>query len=331
MTTHHTNALAKRILANSDIKDKFWNEYLSGIGNSTKAAWYHSAGLDWRPLKAIRSLTNWHYLSGRDNRELHAIGTEIRGTMMLFSDFHPRIYRELLEIWMAKRDKDESKFNQVAKHLLRTPHLFSWNLLLSIEPFRVYTEEERNHSTGKMLRLNPHAEARKGHSHNGHHGTRRIQRSTDWVVSEDHEYDGFLIKLAGYDGSQALFDTVIYFCLDDRDVMDLLRETKVKVACLFENRAHGDNGDGIGTSFEHIFETPEDAESLKYLFTDNYDYCDSQGKLKLNEESFRLLHESAHKYEVDYVIRGVNIKPVVQPSPRDVLGHGGGFCLAIRR
>jgi hypothetical protein len=327
MTTHHTNALAKRILANSDIKDKFWNEYLSEVAKNTKATWYHSAGMDWRPLKAIRSLTNWHYLSGRDNRELHAVGTEIRDTMMLFSDFYPRIYGELLEIWTAKKEKDESRFNQVARHLLKTPHLFSWNLLQSIEPFRVYTEEERNHSPGKILRLDPHAGGRKGH--NGAHGTRRMQRSADWVVSEEHEHDGFLIKLAWYDGSQALFDTVIYFCLDDRDVMNLLRETKVKVVCLFENRAHGDTGDGTG--FEHIFETSEDIASLKYLFTDNYDYSDAQGKLLLNEERFRLLHESAHEFEVNYVIRGVNIKPVVQPSPRDVFGHGGGFCLAIRK
>jgi len=292
------NDLIDKIYHLNDIKDEFWQGYLSRISNNIKVTWHHSSGFDLRPLAVVNGLTIYYSRSDK-LRISRYIGRELQKTEFVFNDSWNRYYDIFLDLWNKKQHGglNESDVSQLHEHYSGIPSVES---MLSIVPFRLFSNEERKALKSLDFMCRCYKENR---------------------IEENREFDGFAIKFFSFSSS---YITIIFLCLDDRIVKKIFDDYNIDVICIFENTAGG--GEGGSLSLDCLYNTSEEMKNVKYIFTDRYFYDDEKKRLKLgynflNDDYYvsNYMHECFHKfYSVCY-------------SEEDVVGYGRGFGLASRK
>lgn len=278
------DTLVKKIYRLNDVRDGFWNSYLDRIKDGMRVTWYHSSGFDLRPLYAIRELTSFGHEYDMSNGTFNKIGKDIQNTDIVFNDYKVHFYDALLEIWnkkrngvlgankpstadmvqfLARKKEMSDDFSDLFSHTSHKyfKNFFSENTLESIEPFKLFADDERS-------LLEPSI------SHRDYYPNEA--REYDSAVTQ-REYDGFAIKLSSFSSSHV---TIIFLCLDDVLVKKVFDDYQIEVVCLFENASGV--GMGGGYLFEWLYRKHYDLKNLKYIFTDNFRYDEETKRLLLN-------------------------------------------------
>jgi len=334
--------------------DPSWVKALLGDGRIT---WYHASALDGRPVMALRVLLEWNIGTEKENTIFCNVGNELSNTTLVFSDYSDSVYSRLLKAYHHTRDEISGgqRFIQTLEHI--DPYA------TEIEPFIIFKNEER------VL-------------YNVKYNT----------TTTDREYDGFILKLTRFGDVAVSSDSVVFFCMDDYGLKELFDLYGIEVVAVFENQAGNEGSPGI----KQIYSSSDEAASIKYLFTDMYNYqnrlyCDHHpdysysDKHPENDDSYKCgetcpverslpdyaktltysdickrgrysLYSSCYSgvfdgFQVYNFVEGRNkLTPLFTRLPErelalfvegvengymyesqsNVVGYGGGFCLAVR-
>jgi len=278
------NDLVDKIYRLNDVKDGFWKDYLEEIRSDFKVTWHRSCGYDLRPLYIIK---NFGYSK---TRVIRKIPKEIKKTDIIFSDaaeydYTHEFYNELLDLW---KNNQKGVFYGVYLNNRKENWQFKFPSNISdVTPFKLFTEEERK-------------ELKKMHFKNSWGEGNEVTP----IINLEREFDGFAMKINGYDFSES-YITLIYLFLDDRITKKIFFDYNIEIVCLFESRTSGKGG---GLPFSWLFYDLEEFKDIKYIFTDKCVYDDEKSLLKLDYELI------ADKYVL----------------PFDNKNQRGTFCLAIK-
>ena len=292
-------------------------QWIQNIIGGNKITWYHACGNDGRPILILRAMANWSFGSVDENEKIRKIGIELRETTFVCNDTSRANYECLMR--MCQINENEPRANRPLKIFRNID-----SSLVNIKPFSIFSDVERNAYREK------------------------------YSVNNNFGHDGFIMRFPWFRSFPELCDTVVYFCLDDRFLLELFQANNIEVTAIFENRADHEGS----PSFYDLFQTPSEAQTIKYLFTDHYNYCDAFGKYLLCSHDYSPIW---HDFEVMNLVKGRDNGltylpthlPEFAPENNDtlngycdvckkdeenrcrtgcsVVGYGGGFCLAMRR
>ena len=294
--------------------------YVQRLLGGKFATWYHASNLDGRPIMCLRALANWNFGTEEENLLFRSIGQELRDTAFVYNEYSDKVYKKFLRNWEYAKENG----GRMATSLFDGVDCTN----AKIEPFQIFTESERAKYMDKY-----------GSSNGGSQKAR--------------EYDGFTIMLPWFKSLSDVCDTVIFFCLDDYYVKKMFVEHGIRVIALFEHDAGTEGSPG----FMSLFETVETARTIKYIFTDAYNYCDNFEKYLLCNSQYSTVWDA---FEVRNCVAGrhkMRVMPSVLPEHdpdnnldgndycdvckkrehnfcrmgRSVVDKKGGFCIAIRK
>ena len=296
------NELVNKIHSLNKVQNEFWKGYLERIRKNFTVTWYHSSGFDLRPLQVVYTLSNikvgrWSRDYTDDDKLCLTIGNELQNTEFVYSDscVYYDYYNILLNIWNGK---NESVFDDIGMPSKNFNGSLLSKSFLSIEPFSIFTNEER-----KAMKYS----------------------DEDIYLIEDQEYDGFAIKLAGYNKS---YITIIFLCLDDRIVKKLFEDYNINLICLFENATGGEGG---GINFDCLFKNYKLIKNIKYIFSDSY-----YGGFKGENIPLKLNNFISNDFRVwDFWDNNMNSlthgSGLLSTYMKHKYTYSSAFCLAIRK
>ena len=309
-------SLYERVMALNQL-DESWVSFFKQQALHAQISWYHASGLDMRPILILRALKDWPLTDHAKAESYRSIGTQLSSNLMVYSDNTPRMYNDLFRVWEAKHERIWDEKHQMVRtmfHHLKGRGVLSLDLLQSIVPIHIRTPTER-------------AEAVKRFP------TKRGRHAR-------HEYDGFLLRFQRDLGLPFLTDSIMFFCLDDHIVADLLIDSEALVTCLFVNTS---GYEGSSSLCDIVGEDPERRSKLlanvQYLFTDHFAYSKHTNKYFLMKDyhcmdcssfevSLLLTGREYLEFAKDFQIRA-NLE-----SDDDVISRGkytDEFCIAIRK
>ena len=290
----NVNNLIDKIYDLNDVKDGFWKDYLEENRNDFRITWHRSCGCDLRPLTYIRSLAN------SKKKAVKAIGRELKTTDIIFSDAmqYADYYDTFLNLW---RKNHNGIFYGYELTNTKPDQFFRDSSTYSVEPFKLFTQQEREALKSLIFRNGEGWETKP-------------------IINTKREFDGFAMKIYGYNFSQS-YVTIIYLCHDDRVVKKLFDDYRIDVVCLFENRCGGKAG---GLPMNYLFNDYDNFEkikTIKYICTDNCYYDDENARIK---------------YRYDFIADNYHYVPIGDSFPYllkngDYSPRGNGFCLFTRK
>jgi len=213
---------------------------------------------------------------------------------------------------LKKEDTQENRreFFRATGFNPKVKDVFTWNHLLSIEPFSLFSRDER-------AALRP---------------SERYRPYTD-RDGKLRDYDGFLLKISWFTCFQELFDVIVYFCLHDEDVIQVLGDYGMETLCMIENAA-GYEG---SPAYNNFFETGTEMYAPKFILTDHYEYDEYYGRHILKRCDYPSIFS---RYTVHNFIRSVDRRvdgrvdggriALLPIDSKEVAGYHRGFCLAVR-
>jgi len=198
-----------------------------------RITWYHASALDGRPVMALRALLNWNIGTEKENTMFRNVGIELSNTTLVFSDYSDSAYCRLLKAYQHTQGEISG-----GQHIIQTlEHIDPY--AIEIEPFTIFKNEER---VLYNMKYN--------------------------VTTTDREYDGFILKLTRSGDMAASSDSIVFFCMDDYGLKELFDLYGIEVVAVFENQAGNEGSSGI----KQLYSSSDEAASIKYLFTDMYNY-----------------------------------------------------------
>ena len=267
---------------------------INNLFGGRKVSWYHASNLDGRPIMLLRALMNWDFGDDDENRVFRTIGLELRNTMLVYNDNSKQIYEEMLEAW---KHSTEEKSTKRIKQLFRGIDC----TCASIIPFRILAEAE----------------------HNIYFTNKRDNGET--INESTRKFDGFMMRLPWFRLLPDLCDTVVFFCMDDFCLKNLFDKCNIEVVAFFEHNAGHEGSPG----FSQLYKTAEAAHSIKYIFTDWYNYC-----VKIEPESYILCNSDYpaiwHLFKVFNLVSGrkeLSIMPALLPEHKSEDDNSiNGYC-----
>ena len=292
-------------------------QWIQNIIGGNKITWHHACGNDGRPTLILRAMANWNFGSAEENEKVRKIGMELRETPFVCNDIRQSTYKQLVQ--MHQNSENGPRTSRPTR-IFR--NIDSWPV--SIKPFSIFSDVERNSYRQK------------------------------YDVNNNFGHDGFILKFPWFQSFPELCDTIVYFCVDDRFLLELFQANNIEVIAFFENQAGHEGSLG----FNDLFRSYSEAQTIKYLFTDHYNYCDEFGKYMLCSSDYSSVW---HDFEVMNLVKngngGLTYLPTHLPEYAlenndtingycdvckkyedgfcrtgcSVVDYGGGFCLAMRR